>query len=260
MIAATLGPAMAPTAAAEAENNYEVGEIIGDIEDFDVSIHGKPYIMVEGNQSLYSATRLHKMAWSDAGYPNLLLPFAQGNNGKSTSKACVPMSQGQVLTVPTSGGQISVTVEKTTPTAAFLVESGQTVSSSVLNNYASTWTSTIHPTVTQYFGSEPDVDNNCQIQVIIYNIDGPWNIGGYFAPSLASQREAVYVDVNDLSWAETILAHEFEHLLHNSRDPFEYAWIDEGSADMAAFLCFGATSTIIGHANEWAQNSYTSVR
>mgnify|MGYP001166837336 FL=1 len=260
MIAATLGPAMAPTAAAEAENNYEVGEIIGNIEDFDVSIHGKPYIMVEGNQSLYSATRLHKMAWSDAGYPNLVLPFAQGKNGKSTSKACVPMSQGQVLTVPTSGGQISVTVEKTTATAAFLVESGQTVSSSVLNNYASTWTSTIYPTDTQYFGSEPDVDNNCQIQVIIYNIDGPWNIGGYFSPSLSGQREAVYVDVSDLSWAETILAHEFEHLLHNSRDPFEYAWIDEGSADMAAFLCFGATSTIIGHANEWAQNSYTSVR
>ena len=34
MIAATLGPAMAPTVAAEAENNYEVGEIIGDIDDF----------------------------------------------------------------------------------------------------------------------------------------------------------------------------------------------------------------------------------
>ena len=259
MVVATLGPFAVTTATADDENNQVVGQIIGDIADFDPAIHGKTYMMVEG-EPLYSATRLHKMAWADAGYPDLLLPFANGKSGKSTSKACVPLTQGNVLTVPTSGGQISVTVEKTTATAAFLVESGQAVSSSVLNNYASTWSTTIYPTNTQYFGSEPDVDNNCQVMIVIYNIDGPANIGGYFSPSLASQREAVYVDVSDLSWADTILAHEFQHLLHNSRDPFEYLWVDEGNADMAAFLCFGATSTIIGHANEWAQNSYTSVR
>ncbi len=259
MVVATLGPFAATTATADTENNQVVGQIIGDIADFDPSIHGKTYMMIDG-EPLYSATRLHKTAWADAGYPDLLLPFANGKSGKSTSKACVPLTQGTVMTIPTSGGQISATVEKTTTTAAFLVEAGQTVSSSVLNNYASTWTTTIYPTNTQYFGSEPDVDNNCQIMVVIYNIDGPSNIGGYFAPSLASQREAVYVDVNDLSWADTILAHEFQHLLHNSRDPFEYAWIDEGNADMAAYLCFGATNTLIGHANEWAQNAYTSVR
>jgi PKD repeat protein len=259
MVVATLGPFAVATAAADAENNQVVGQIIGDIADFDPAIHGKTYMMVDG-EPLYSATRLHKMAWADAGYPDLLLPFANGKSGKSTSKACVPLTQGTVMTIPTSGGQISATVEKTTATAAFLVEAGQAVSSSVLNNFASTWSTTIYPTNTQYFGSEPDVDNNCQVIVVIYNIDGPANIGGYFSPSLASQREAVYVDVSDLSWADTILAHEFQHLLHNSRDPFEYLWIDEGNADMAAFLCFGATSTIIGHANEWAQNSYTSVR
>ena len=101
MIAATLGPAMAPTAAAEAENNYEVGEIIGDIDDFDPAIHGKTYMMVDG-EPLYSATRLHKMAWADAGYPDLVMPFANGKSGKSTSKACGPLTQGTVMTIPTS--------------------------------------------------------------------------------------------------------------------------------------------------------------
>ena len=85
---------------------------------------------------------------------------------------------------------------------------------------------------------------------MIYAIDGGANIGGYFMPGMSSVREIIYVDIDDLSWRNTILAHEFEHLLHNARDPFEYAWIDEGNADMAAFLCFGASNTIIGHANQ----------
>ena len=62
----------------------------------------------------------------------------------------------------------------------------------------------------------------------------------------------MFIDVDDLSWRNTILAHEFEHLLHNARDPYEYLWIDEGAADMAAYLCFGVTSTLTGHANAWS--------
>ncbi len=258
MLMAAVLPAVAAADSVDGDSNDVMGQVIGDLVDFDATIHGKEYIMVEG-ESLYSATRLHKMAWVDAGYPDLMLPFS-GNGAKSVTKACTQMSQGSVVTVPTSGGQISATVERSDANAAFLIETGQTVSSSVLNNLASTWSSTIWGTNTQYFGQAPDVDNNCQIQIVIYNIDGGGNIGGYFAPSLASQREAIYVDVGDLGWADTILAHEFQHLLHNARDPFEYLWVDEGNADMAAYLNFGATSTIIGHANQWATAPETSVR
>ncbi len=86
-----------------------------------------------------------------------------------------------VATVPTSGGSIDVTIEKTTSTAAFMVESGRTLSSTVLNNWASTWDSTVYPTLMTYFGKDyfdgrgiaaPDVDNNCQIEIVIYAIDG----------------------------------------------------------------------------------------
>ena len=259
MVAATLGPLLISQVSAEGENNSPNEQFIGNIEDFDVEIHGKPYITIEG-ETVYSATRLHKMAWAEEGYPNLVMPFSNGKSGKSTSKACTPMTEGQTVTVPTSGNTISVEVEKSISSAAFLVESGAALSSSVLNNLASSWSSSIYPTNTQYFGSEPDLDNNCQIQIIIYSIDGPANIGGYFSPSIANSREAVYVDIDDLNWGNTILAHEFEHLLHNARDPFEYLWIDEGNADMAAYLNFGATDTIISHANAWAQAPETSVR
>ena len=106
----------------------------------------------------------------------------------------------------------------------------------------------------------PDVDNNCQVEIMILAIDGGGGIGGYFSPGISSQRESIFIDVDDMSWRNTIIAHEFQHLLHNARDPFENLWIDEGAADMAAYLCFGVTSALTGHANEWAQNSNMSVR
>ncbi len=78
---------------------------------------------------------------------------------------------------------------------------------------------------------------------MILSIDGPANIGGYFSPGIANSREAIFVDSDDLGWRNVIFAHEFQHLLHNARDPLEYAWIDEGNADMAAFLVLGAEGT-----------------
>jgi PKD repeat protein len=262
MVAAALSPLLA---AAEAEQSGWVdpgGVVYGDLVDFDGPTMGKPYLFIDGEEPVWSATRFMKFAWADAGYPDLFLPFAPGNVAPMSSRSnhCVPYQQGQSLTVPISGGQIAVTVEKVTSTAAFLVEDSQTIPSSTLNNFASTWDSTVYPVDTQYFGNAPDVDNNCQIEIIIYNIDGGGGTGGYFSPGLSGQREALYVDVADLGWGNTILAHEFQHLLHNARDPFEYAWIDEGNADMAAYLCFGATGAIIGHANAWAQAPHISVR
>ena len=54
---------------------------------------------------------------------------------------------------------------------------------------------------------------------------------------------------------KVILAHELEHLLHNALDSGEYNWIDEGAADMAAYLCFGGSSTLYGHVNAWTQRA-----
>ncbi|MEC9161974.1 MAG: PKD domain-containing protein, partial [Candidatus Thermoplasmatota archaeon] len=92
--------------------------------------------------------------------------------------------------------------------------------------------------------------------------DGQYNIGGYFAPSFASQGEMVFVDYADvtLTWGRSIIAHELQHLLHNALDPYENLYIDEGNADVAIYLCFGADSTLTGHVNGWTQNSALSVR
>jgi len=247
-------------------------EMYADIDDFN-AIEGKPYTFFEDDEPIYSATRFFKQAWIDAGRPGVddFVDWQPPTSNARAARACSRHSVGDTVSVPASGGSVSTTVQKTTNTVAFLVQDGRTLSSTVLNNWAQTWDQTIYPTATTYFGKDysdgrgpapPDVDNNCQVEVAIIDIDGQFNTGGYFAPGQAPYREIVFVDHADasLSWSKVILAHELEHLLHNAVDPYEFLWIDEGNADMSAFLCFGASSTLTGHSNAWTSASGTSVR
>jgi len=246
------------------------GEIIGDLEDFNPS-EGSEYLFIHEEQPVVSATQFMRQAWIDAGRPGVDDMVVDTTSGRTAARACTPRTVGDTLTVSISGGQIDAYVAKTTNSVAFIVQSGRTLSSTVLNNLASTWDTTIYPTMTTYYGKDyqdgrglapPDVDNNCQVQIIIYDIDGAYNTGGYFAPSFSSSSESLYVDYADitLAWGKSILAHELEHLLHNALDPYENLWIDEGNADVAIYLCFGADSTLTGHVNAWTANPEQSVR
>ena len=246
----------------EQESNMNAG-LFYTLDEFDPTTNGKPYLFAGGeDEIIFSATRHLKQQWVDEGYPGLVSPFEETTtSARTAARACEnAWTTGQTGTVQTTGGQIQVSAMHVTANSVILIENGQSVSSTTLNNIGSTWETTIFPTNTNYFGNAPDVDNNCQIEIVIYAIDGGANIGGYFMPSMSSTREVMYVDIDDLSWRNTILSHEFQHLLHNARDPFEYIWIDEGNADMAAFLCFGASNAVIGHANAWTQNASASVR
>jgi len=277
MLVATLTPLAVADNGNQSEDAGEAEPYfaIGDLSEFNPVEMGKPYLFTgEDGEAIYSATRHLKQQWRDAGYPNLVLPFSDGDDdsqlahqqsaqskGRTSGRACENAWQtGQTGQVQTTSGFVTFTVRKVSMNSAVLIQNGQSVSSTTLNNIGSTWETTIYPTDTTYFGVAPDVDNNCQVEIMIYAIDGGGNTGGYFMPSLASQREVIFVDIDDLSWRDTILAHEFQHLLHNARDPFEYIWIDEGNADMAVYLCFGATNAVIGHANTWTQNSSQSLR
>jgi len=257
-----LSSSLAPFGSADSADDGDIGTFIGSLEDFEPALNGKVYLFTELDQPLYSATRHLKMAWSEAGYPGLVMPHSDSYlENQTLGRACEnAWSQGDTAQIPTSTGAISAEVARVTASAAIFVQSGRNIPSTQLNGLASTWDGTIYSTGVSYFGQAPDVDNNCQIEIVVFAIDGGGGTGGYFSPSLSSSREAIFMDIDDISWSNVILAHEFEHLLHNSRDPFEYAWVDEGNADMAAFLCFGAESTLIGHSNAWTSNASMSLR
>ena len=173
------------------------GTVIGDLDDFDPST-GSEYLFIHEDQPVVSATQFMRQAWIDAGRPGVDEMVVEPSMARSAGRACTPHAVGDNLNVNTAGGQISAYVAKTTTSVAFIVQSGRTLSSTVLNNLASTWDSTIYPTMTTYYGKDyfdgrglapPDVDNNCQVQIVIYDIDGAYNTGGYFAPpSQAHER------------------------------------------------------------------------
>jgi len=84
------------------------------------------------------------------------------------------------------------------------------------------------------------------IDINIINMDGAWGVGGYFTPA---DPKAIYVDCADINyWGYQIIAHEFQHLQHNQKDPDEELWLNEGCADLAIAVIYGQDDgTITGH-------------
>ena len=79
----------------------------------------------------------------------------------------------------------------------------------------------------------------------VYNIDGQSGVGGYYQPG----TDYFFVDRADLSWAGVIIAHEFQHYVHRQYDPYENLWVDEGFADLSAYLTYGLNSVVGQHAH-----------
>ncbi len=236
--------------------------ILADLSEFKPPIEGKRYLFNEIDEPIFSATSFLKKQWIEDGYPGLVLPFSPSYQlSKHSTRSCEnSWSVGESDNITTTDETITATVQRISANTAIFVEDGEIVSSTTLNDIASTWESIIYPTDTNYFGDVPDVDNNCQIEIVIHPVDGIGGTGGYFQPGLSSLRESIFVDIDDLSGRNAILSYELEHLIHNAWDPYEFIWIDEGAAAMATYLCFGSNAELNDDANAWSINSSTSLR
>ena len=159
MLVSSTAPLLMSVAAEGSEettssNAYNAGGvIIGDLDEFDPS-EGSEYLFIHEDEPVVSATQFMRQAWIDEGRPGVDDMVIQPSMGRSSGRACTPHVVGDTLTVPISGGSISAYVAKTTTSVAFIVQSGRTLSSTVLNNLASTWDSTIYPTMTTYYGKD----------------------------------------------------------------------------------------------------------
>jgi len=133
------------------------------------------------------------------------------------------------------------------------VENGLSVGSTKIDTLLSSFDK-IYNSTTQWFGSPPDtIDRDPRIYILILDIldtqqaDGS-RIIGYFSPinqyrnadisRFTNQRsneiEMIYIDYIALNhstdWAESVIAHEFTHMIQWARDPNEDTWINEGLA------------------------------
>jgi hypothetical protein len=121
-----------------------------------------------------------------------------------------------------------------------------------------------------HFGETGDAGaSDDALVTLVYNVqdDAYYNCAedsytaGYFAPEYIDESGMNVIVLDALDWAnrvgedpssapwgdgdasndrpelyEGVIAHELEHLLMNYSDPGELSWVDEGLADMAAFL------------------------
>ena len=154
MLVSLTAPILSSSASAESgstpeERTYDAqGIIIGDLANFDVN-SGREYLLIDEEMPVVSAYGFMKQAWIDAGRPGVdEMRYEPATQGRASGRACNPHLVGDSLTVPISGGSLDAYVAKTTSTVAFIVQNGRTLSSTVLNNLASSWDSTIYPTMT----------------------------------------------------------------------------------------------------------------
>ncbi|MBI4495745.1 MAG: hypothetical protein HY697_02310, partial [Deltaproteobacteria bacterium] len=150
------------------------------------------------------------------------------------------------------------------------VEEGQTLPDAVIAGIRDTFTNTILPTETNYFGPPPSGDFTIFILDIRDDYDPPANttfVSGYFDPrneiatTHSNERHLIYMDLNPgqpgTSGFYGTLAHEFQHYIHFSYDPQEATWVDEGLAGLARFVCgFGHPTS---HVNAFTAAPSTSL-
>lgn len=136
-----------------------------------------------------------------------------------------------------------------TPQTYFWAEEGARVNESEVKALMETFDQKIIPTNRAFFGSEwnPGIDGDPRIYVLYAGRLGS-NIGGYFSSSDAynplvrpySNGNEAFVLTSSQplgdDYAYGTLAHEFVHMIQWNTDRNDATWLDEGFAELGAFL------------------------
>jgi immune inhibitor A len=146
--------------------------------------------------------------------------------------------------------QIDAILEYKTEHAYFWVEDGVRFDPDDLEALAETFESDIYKTNREFFGSEwtPGIDEDPHLYVLFASGLGV-NLAGYFssadsvhplAHEYSNAHEMFLMNADNVGMDERftygVLAHEFQHMIHWYRDRNESTWLNEGFAELAAFL------------------------
>jgi immune inhibitor A len=116
----------------------------------------------------------------------------------------------------------------------------------------------IYPTVRKYFGSEesPGVDGD--VRLYILNATGMgFSVAGYYSSSSgeprivnprSNQAQIFLMNAENIGqsvgsdYYDSVLAHEFQHMVHDAVDPNEETWLNEGLSELASLIAGYGTS------------------
>tara|TARA_Y100001970_G_scaffold290983_1_gene426561 strand:- start:1151 stop:3223 length:2073 start_codon:yes stop_codon:yes gene_type:complete len=125
-----------------------------------------------------------------------------------------------------------------------------TSNNKALNILMSDFENNILPTVRKSFGQEwsPGIDSDKKIYILY--ADGLGNsVGGYYsrndqysqlAHKYSNEKEMFYINADtidlDSQYIRSVLAHEFQHMIHWANDPNEETWMNEGASMLAEMM------------------------
>ena len=137
-----------------------------------------------------------------------------------------------------------------TPHAYFWVEDGVSVNEREMADLMQAFENQMYPTNRDFFGSEwtPGVDGDPHIYIMYVRGIG-YSIAGYFsaadeyhplAHEYSNAHEMFFFNADntplDEEFTYSVLAHEFQHMIHWYQDRNETSWLNEGFSELAAFL------------------------
>ena len=146
--------------------------------------------------------------------------------------------------------ETQATLRYVTPHVYFWVEDGVDVKESEMKALVDTFENEIYPTTREFFGSEwaPGIDGDEHIY-ILYATGLGSSVAGYFSSSdsthpmiqeYSNSHEMFLFNADNTpiggDYAYSVLAHEFQHMIHWNNDLNETSWLNEGSSELAVHL------------------------
>ncbi len=145
--------------------------------------------------------------------------------------------------------QVEMTLLNITPLTYFWAENPELVNKEDMRALMDEFDTQIIPTNREFFGDEwtPGIDNDPHIY-LLYTGNLGSSIGGYvsssdgYNPIVQQYSNSLegYVLVEDQPigdpYAYSTLAHEFVHIIQNNNDRNDVSWINEGFAEVGAFV------------------------
>ena len=172
--------------------------------------------------------------------------------------------------------QITTTLRYITDHSYWWVQDDFVVSDADIAASAQAFEDNIYPVDRQFFGGEwsPGVDNDVRVHIVMGNVPG---VAGYYsaaneysraAVDYSNQREMFLINLAAIQPGQTqfnsVLAHEFQHMIHWNLDPNEDSWVNEGLSELAKFLTgYGQSSFLPAYLQNpdlqltsWGQEDY----
>jgi immune inhibitor A len=149
-----------------------------------------------------------------------------------------------------SNATVTAVMRYATAHVYFWVEQGVSADDGDIRAVVDTFENKISPTDREFFGSEwsPGIDGDPHVYILWTRGLGS-NTAGYYSPAdevsrkahpYSNQHEMFYMNADAMeltdSFVLSVLAHEFQHMIHWNADPNEDTWVNEGFSVLAETL------------------------